>query len=94
MTINVEDEIQKARQTFSLHWTVDIVMPICRIRVLVVSHVVDLVLLEELWCYDPGSFRDNFVCPLAVTYVLTSVAPQGSFRGQSNPRPVVTHLSW
>lgn len=51
-----------------------------RIRVLVVSHVVDLVLLEELWRDDPGSFRDNFVCPLAVANVFTSDEPQGCQR--------------
>lgn len=50
-------------------------MPDCRIRVLVVSHVVDLVLLEELRCDDPGSFWDNFIRPLAMANVLTSVAP-------------------
>jgi len=37
-----------------------------------VSYVVDLVLLEEPWCDDPGSFRDNFVRPLAVANAFTS----------------------
>jgi hypothetical protein len=51
-------------------------MPSCHIRVFVVSYVVDLVFLEELWCDDPGSFRDNFICPFAVTNVFTSTVPQ------------------
>ena len=49
-------------------------MSSCRIRVFVVSNVVDLALLEELWCDDPRSFRDNIICPFAVTDVFTSAA--------------------
>ena len=40
-------------------------------------HVVDLVFLKELWCDDPGSFRDNFIGPPAMTDILASVVPQG-----------------
>jgi len=58
---------------FSLYRTIDVVKPNCHIRVFVMSYVVDLVLLEKLRRNDPGSFRDNFVCPLAVTNVLTSL---------------------
>jgi len=36
-----------------------------------VSHVIDLVLLKELWRDDPGGFRDNLVRPPAVTNAFT-----------------------
>ena len=55
-------------------------MPGCLIWVLIMRYIVDLVLLEELWCDNPGSFRDNFICPLAMADILTPVAPQGPQR--------------
>ena len=72
--------MQKAPQTFSLYWAIDVVVPNCYIRVLVVSYIVDLVLLEELRGDDPGSFRDNLIRPLAVANVLAPVTAQGSQR--------------
>jgi hypothetical protein len=73
-TISIEGGMQKSRRTFSLYWTVNVVMSSCRIRVFVVGNVVDLALLEKLWCDDPWSVRDNFICPFAVTDVFTSAA--------------------
>lgn len=52
-------------------------MPSRRVWVIVMGHVVNLVLLKELWRDDPGSFGNYFVCPLAVTDTLASVTPQG-----------------
>jgi len=40
------------------------------IRVLVMSDVVDLVLLDKLWCEDPGGLRDDFIYPFAVANAL------------------------
>lgn len=41
------------------------------------SYVVDLVLLKELWGDNPGSLRNDFICPLAVTNTLTPAGLQG-----------------
>ena len=62
------------------------------------SYVVDLVLLEELRRYHPGSFRDNLICPLAVANVLAPVTVQGSQRAiqcqvDSNTPLLVIHYS-
>ena len=80
MTINAEERKRKALQTFSLYRAVDVVVPNRCIRVLVMSYVVNLVLLEELRCDDPGSFRDNLIRPLAVPNVFAPVTAQGSQR--------------
>lgn len=35
------------------------------------SHIVDLVLLKELWCEDPGGFWNDLIGPFAVVDALT-----------------------
>lgn len=57
-----------------LDGSIDIVALICAVGEVVVRDVVDLVLLEEVGCDDPGAVGDDLVDPFAVTYALSALS--------------------
>lgn len=58
--------------TKTLAKTIDIIMTSTQVRLLVVSDIINLVLVDELFIDDPRRFRENLVYPSAVANSLNS----------------------